>query len=390
VTDRPAVLWVPHAPWEQCLAQRPWELVRGLTGRFAVHTLTWAARPPESRRRRWFYANPANHLLAVFPPPDPPGADPRVHRVSVPLPVAQGLIKVYPPDWVLAPAQALFRLSVRRLHRRWDFAAVVVSGSHHLTGYPPRLPGVPTVFDYVDTSPPRVEAAYIRTADRVVCVSHWLHDRVKAAHGRDSVVVPNGLYLARHRTANADRARDRFGLRGKRVVSLIGLTCSARLYFLDALAAVRPEFPDVVFVAAGAGPMADRIAARCRELNLPVVLTGWVDPAEVPDLYAATDVGLYPGDDNPYFDGACPLKVLEYTGAGKPVVTNRVAELIRLGFPNLVVRPAEAGPFADGLRAALSGHAGPAPDMAAYDWPAVANRFGDEIDAAVAARRTRC
>src|SRR5262249_39348215 len=264
---------------------------------------------------------------------------PPVHRAAVPLPVVQGLLSTYPPRWTLVPAQALFRRSVRRLHRQWQFDVVVSSGSHHLTGFPPHLRGVPVVFDYVDPSPPAIQRTYVRTADRVVTVSHVLKDQVMRTHGRPAAVVPNGLHLDRMRRANADRARSHWGLHGRRVVSLIGLTCSPRLYFLDALARLRLDFPDVVFVAAGTGTPADRIAARCCDLALPVVLTGWVNPAEVQDLFAATDVGLYPGDDTPYFDGACPLKVLEYTGAGKPVVANRVAELIRLGFLNLIIRP---------------------------------------------------
>jgi glycosyltransferase involved in cell wall biosynthesis len=380
MTSRPKVLWIPHAPWEHCTAQRPWELARGLLGRFDIHVLTWASRPRGDQSKRKFYLNPVNHWRAAFPPVDNPDGVPPVHHAAVLLPVLQGLRKSYPPQWALLPTQVLFRRSIRRLHRSWRFDAVVVSASHHLTGYPPRLDGVPTVFDYVDFSPADVEAEYVRSADRIVSVSHVLQDRVAESYQRDVVVIPNGLHLERIRRADGGRARDRWGLRGKRVVSLIGLTCSGRLYFLDALARVLPEFPDVVFVAAGSGAMADRIAARCLELRLPVVMTGWVDPAEVPDLFAATDIGLYPGDDNPYFDGACPLKVIEYTGAGKPVVTNRVAELIRLGFPNLVVCPAETTAFAEGLRTALRGGAGPAPDMAAYDWSAVAARFGDEID----------
>ncbi len=379
MSDLPRVLWIPHAPWAQCQAQRPWELVRGLLGRFEVHVLTWAARPPGHRSRRWYYLNPVNHWRAMAPDCDAGGL-PAVHQAAIALPILQGFLKSYPPHWSLLPSQALFRRSIRQLHRRHNFDAMVVSASHHWTGYPPRLPGVPTLFDYVDFSPPAVEAVYVRAADRVAAVSHVLNDQVTQTYGREAVVIPNGLYLERHRKANGDRARARWGLHGKLVVSLIGLTCSPRLYFLDALARLRPEFTDLIFVAAGTGTTADRIAVRCRELGLPAVMTGWVDPADAPDLFAATDVGLYPGDDNPYFDGACPLKVLEYTGAGKPVVANRVAELIRLGFPNLVVRPADASGFEDGMRAALAGRAGPAPDMAPYDWPAVAARFGDEID----------
>jgi glycosyltransferase involved in cell wall biosynthesis len=161
---------------------------------------------------------------------------------------------------------------------------------------------------------------------------------------------------------------------------LIGLTCSPRLYFLEALARLTPEFPDLIFVAAGGGPTADAIGRRCQELRLPHVLTGWVDPAEVPDLFAASDVGLYPGEDSAYYDGACPLKVLEYTAARVPVVVNRCEELIRLGFTSLIVRPATVEAFTDGLRSALRARPTAFPDMMDYDWSRLASALADEID----------
>jgi glycosyltransferase involved in cell wall biosynthesis len=194
-------------------------------------------------------------------------------------------------------------------------------------------------------------------------------------------VIPNGLNIKRLAQGDRARGRAKWRLEGKRVISLIGLTCSPRLYFLDALAHVRPEFPDLAFLGVGNGRTVEALQRRCRELGIPAVLTGWVDPAEVPDLFAASDVGLYPGDDNVYYDGACPLKVLEYTGARVPMVVNRCAELGRLGFGSLIIRPATVEGFADGLRQALRSPPSRFPDLAAYDWSHLGRAFGDEIDA---------
>lgn len=385
---KPKVLWVPHTAWEHCPAQRPWLLVRALRERFDMHVVTWEMAPPGARSRARFYLNPGNHLRALRPYSRAEDGI-TVHHAAVPLPVLQRLSRGYPAQWTLAPSQGLFRWSIRRAHRRFRFDAAVYSSSHHFTGYPPRLAGVATVFDYVDTSPPGVEARYLAMADRIVSVSHYLADRIRDGYDRPARVIPNGLHLDRIRKADGARARAKWGLAGKRVVSLIGLTCSPRLYFLDALARLVPEFPDLVFVAAGSGRLSEAIRNRCTELGVPAVLTGWVDPAEVPNLFAATDVGLYPGDDNPYFDGACPLKVLEYTGARVPVVVNRGAELIRLGFPSLVIRPATTEGFEDGLRSALSAPPAEFPDVSAYDWAKLAAEFGDEIDAARSERSAR-
>jgi glycosyltransferase involved in cell wall biosynthesis len=246
--------------------------------------------------------------------------------------------------------------------------------------------GVPEVFDYLDASPLHVERHYVRRATRVISVSHHLHDQLVQRYGRESRVVPNGLHLDRFVSPDANRARQKWQLTGRTVVSLIGLTCSSRLYFLDALARVARDRRDILFLGAGAGVMADRIRVRCEELGLETRMTGWVDPSEVADLFAASDVGLYPGDDTPYFDGACPLKVLEYAAARVPTVVNRCAELVRMGFGSVLVRPATVEGFEDGLRAALSVPPASFPDMGRYDWSRVAAEFAEEVDAAIGGR----
>ena len=49
------------------------------------------------------------------------------------------------------------------------------------------------------------------------------------------------------------------------------------------------------------------------QLNLPALMTGWIEHEQIPDLFAASDVGLYPGDENMYYDGACPRCHLRFT-----------------------------------------------------------------------------
>lgn len=370
---KPRILWIPHTSWTQCRAQRPWFLIQGLSDRFEIHVATWAARPPGAGRI--FYANPLNILNALRA-----RSDEHIHQTGVPLPLFRALFNGYPSDAVLAPAQWRFQTNIRRLHKKWRFDALVASASHHFTGYPPSLPGVPCLFDYVDTSPEHVEKHYVESSAAIVTVSKFLQDRVRKQYGRESIWIPNGLHVDRIATASRERGRAQWNLDGRTVVSLIGLTCSERLYFLDALAQLRSEIPNLIFVAAGGGTIAGRIAARAKELGLPVLMTGWLEHDRVPDLFAASDVGLYPGEENIYYDGACPLKVLEYAGAGVPVVASRSAELQRLGFENMIHCGANAGEFAAGIRAALKKERKPLPSIAEFDWSRLCSRFGDEIE----------
>jgi glycosyltransferase involved in cell wall biosynthesis len=385
--SKPRILWIPHTAWERCAAQRPQLLVQELRDRYEVHVVTWSSRDHKRESAKQFYLNPMNHLRALQLRTRMDG-DLHIHHLTIPLPVIQSIMKnTYPPDWVLVLPQLGFQRSIRRLHRQWKFDAAVIAPSHHITGYPPRLPGVPVVLDYLDASPPREEARFVREADAVVSVSHHLADQVSRLYGRQSEVIPNGLYIDRIRAGCADRARHKWPqLVGKKVISLIGMTCSPSLYFLDSIASVMKEFPDIIFLGAGGGSVADAIERRCRELGIPTLMTGWVDPKEVPDLFAVSDIGLYPGDDNPYFDGACPLKVLEYTGARVPVVVNAAKELRRLNMPSLIICSANADAFADGLRQALRNPPQEFTDMTLYDWSRLGRAFGDVVDRVLAQR----
>jgi glycosyltransferase involved in cell wall biosynthesis len=385
--SKPRVLWIPHTAWERCAAQRPKRLVDQLKDRFEIHIATWSARDPQSGSPTKFYLNPINHLNALHLQSRTEDGL-QVHHLRVALPVAQSLMKhTYPPNAVLLPAQLGFQQSIRSLHKRLKFDAVVAAPSHHMTGYPPKLKGVPFVLDYLDASPPKIVERYVKMSTEIVAVSNHLKDELKANWNADSHMIPNGLFIERLKNANRDRGRKKWGLEGKRVISLIGLTCSPSLYFIDSIGGLMQEFPDIVFLAAGGGLLAGEIERRCKAASVPAVMTGWIDPSEVADLFAASDIGLYPGDDNPYFDGACPLKVLEYTGAHVPMVVNQAKELRRLNFPSLVISPANARDFADGLRQALRNPPTDFPDMTSYDWSNLGRAFGDVIDAAVASGR---
>jgi glycosyltransferase involved in cell wall biosynthesis len=383
---RAKILWIPHTSWERCAAQRPRILVEQLAKRFDVHVATWMQRRPDDARGHWFYAHPTAHIESLRRESRREG-DWSVHGLGVPLPVLPMLKRGYPSQPLLWPSQLRFQSGLRRLVKAERFDAVVVEASHHFTGYPPRF-AVPTLFDYLDLHPEHVEARYMRQADRVVVVSNVLADRVKSAYGRSSNLIPNGIHHSRLLAGNRSRGRKRWGLQDRIVISLIGLTCSDRLYFVDAIAAVREEFPAVTLLAVGGGSMSDRIRAKCDALRVPHVLTGWINPEEVPDLYAASDVGLYPGDDSPYFGAACPLKVLEYAATRVPTVVNRAEELIRLGFPGTIIKSATAEAFSEGLREILRSPPETFPDMSRYDWPLLARQFGDEIDQMVSERRS--
>src|SRR5204862_3659669 len=107
---------------------------------------------------------------------------------------------------------------------------------------------------------------------------------------------------------------------------------------------------------------------------------------EVAAYFKATDVGLYPGDANAYFDAACPIKVLEYSAAGRPVVATDLAELRRLALPNVLLAPPEPRAFGAAIVRALRDPV-PLANVYPFDWEVLTTTFEDACAAIVSEGR---
>lgn len=369
--NRPRVLWIPHAPWAKLGGQRQQHLIRRLARDFEVHVLSWIQpRSLVALGRSRTYA---------------PGAldrDVVVHEVALAPNAYRLAVRGYPPQWAVAPNQVFFRRHMRRVVAEHRFDVGVFASSHHFTGFPLPVP-FPVVFDYVDLSPRPIEAAYCGLASAVLAASPFLADRA-AQYCRPVALVPNGVDLALLRMSQASgvRLRVALGLGPVPVVSLIGLTASPSLYFVDAVARLVAQGQPAVFLAVGEGSLKGAIAARAAALGVRAILPGWVPPQEIAGYFGATDVGLYPGEDTPYFHAALPLKVLEYGAAGKPVVSTPVDAYDRLGLSHVRVAPPTAAAFARAMGEALRrpAIAGPAPGLESLDWDHLARRAATVLE----------
>ncbi len=372
------ILWIPHLPWARMQGQREWHLIRRLLPRgHEIHVVTWeaiAGLPAIARSLRpkaWRENGLFIHRVPRLPNP--------VGRITGDY--TRGFL---PNEW-------LFRRYVRGLLSGGGFDVLLYGPSHKAVGLPPFDAPVPRVFDYLDLCVyPEIEDAYVRGSDAVLCTSSVLVDRVRDK-GSTPVYLPNGVDLARLAAADGDAVRERLGLAGKHVVSLIGLTYSRSLFFIDAIAEAAREMADLAFLAVGAGGWLPHetfgpIAARCRELGVPLVATGAVPHDEVAAYFKATDVGLYPGDANAYFDAACPIKVLEYSAAERPVVATDLAELRRLALPNVYLVPPEPRAFGAAIVRALRERTALA-NLHPFDWDVLTATFEDACAAIVSERR---
>ena len=155
-----------------------------------------------------------------------------------------------------------------------------------------------------------LEKASLRGADRVVAVSDWLAGWAVAAAGcapERVVHVPNGVEDRGPGDRSATRAR--LGLTGL-VVGFLGTL--KPWHGVERLPGILRALPDATALVVGDGPVPVPDHPR-------IVAVGRVAPPALPDHLAAMDVGLapYATDTPPWF---CPLKVLEYSAAGLPVV----------------------------------------------------------------------
>jgi glycosyltransferase involved in cell wall biosynthesis len=110
-------------------------------------------------------------------------------------------------------------------------------------------------------------------------------------------------------------------------------------------------------VIAGSGPESERLRRLADELGLEdVQFRGFVDHADMPELYAEADAFAFPTFDDPF-----GIVLLEAAAAGLPLIASRHAgaawDLIGDAESGVIVDPADV----DGFAAALGSLAGDAP-----------------------------
>lgn len=194
----------------------------------------------------------------------------------------------------------------------------------------------------------RVELFLYRRADAIVVLTQGVADAV-ADEGvpRERIaLVPNGADPEDF-VVTTDRAtlRRRFGFTGLTVVYAGAHGPANGLDFvLDAAAELADELPEVQFVLVGDGLTKPALVARAQREHLHNVT--FLDPipkSEIPELLAASDVGLHVLADLPLFlYGVSPNKLFDYMAAGRPVLTNtagEVGELVKQNDAGVVVGP---------------------------------------------------
>lgn len=355
------ILWLPHAPLRPGRT-RGEHFIERLAPHHQVRVLSYRTHPPGSE---WRYAadlfaretrRTAGHTEIPVP------RFPRLGRVN---------------EWILNRA-------IRHEIATHGCDVFVSSPVVHIAGYidfEQIRPHAAILCDYLDggdwsegQDPQHIERHWVREADAVLCVSRRLTDQARTLNSY-SHYLPNGVDLKRYRQFRAAHgARECKVMLGidpeAFVVSIIGMTCSPRLYFIDAALELARRGLKIVLLLVGDSPLLPAIRDRARTPSDIVRVIGQVPYEAVLPYFMASDVGLNVVDDDPYFHLQSPLKIFEYAALDKPVVVAPwLDEVARSKLTNVTFCEDNAVSLADTL---MRLHAGGAStievDLDRYDW----------------------
>jgi glycosyltransferase involved in cell wall biosynthesis len=160
-------------------------------------------------------------------------------------------------------------------------------------------------------------------------------------------VLANGI-APRSPTAGRD-LRAELGIGSGPLLGAVGALRAQKAYdvLIRAAGALRGHHPDLHVLIAGDGPERSRLEALVRELGLTDVVMLLGRRLDVPDILAELDVAVCASN----YEGT-PLAVIEYMGAGLPIVATRVGgvpDLIEDGVHGVLVEPGDPA----GLAAAI-------------------------------------
>src|SRR5262249_24257838 len=399
------ILWVPHAPLGFGRS-RAEHLMETLAKRHEVYALSFNVY------RGWESLRYVSDLLRYRPRQNPAGYE------EVPL------TRIPKVDWL----NTLFlnRAIIREARRR-RCEVVVLSPNPYLIGYInfARLRRyIPIVCDYVDDGAwsdeddkahasgeavrrrratarawPGYVRSYVESSDAVICVSRLLTQQARTVNPF-SFFIPNGVDLARfkaYRAAHTVReCKLALGIDPDvLVISIIGMTCSSRLYFVDAAIALARSGRKVLLLLVGPSPLLPEILRRAQGAEPIVRIQGMIPHEEIMRYYMATDVGLYAVDDSPkprydYYHRASPIKLFEYSAMGKRVVVAPwLDEVARLTLPNVTFCEPDAESLATHI--SLLADNGPCfveANLSPYDWTVLAGQVEDVLAEVIAKRQT--
>ena len=199
---------------------------------------------------------------------------------------------------------------------------------------------------------------YIRMAEVVIACGQGLRDELIQVYGLDPervIFQSNGVdtRLFAPDMERRQRIRDALGIEVQEVMILL----SGRLHpekgvskFLDLLARVVKELPELRCVIVGDGPERVELERKADVLQLQDVVRflGTCPREDLPGLNDGADIFVFPSQRA---EGQ-PISLIEAMASGLPIVANRVgwmASLIEDGVTGVLVDPGDDDMFVEGI-----------------------------------------
>lgn len=204
----------------------------------------------------------------------------------------------------------------------------------------------------------RGERGWARAADAVVTVNQPYAEQLRAAFGRDPLIVPNGPLPFDPPEPPERRFHERLGLPDRqRVALMVGAVVAHRGIELACVAI--GEIPDTALVIVGDGEATAWFKAAAAALPHAdrIHFMAGLPPAELPAWTAAADVAVMPiAPSTLNHRLTTPTRLFDAMGAGVPVVASDLpgmAAIVRETGIGVLVDPTSATAIAAGIREVL-------------------------------------
>jgi glycosyltransferase involved in cell wall biosynthesis len=228
-------------------------------------------------------------------------------------------------------------------------------------------------------------AREIKKADTVTACSQGLTQYIRENYGRKPAYIPNGTYLEEFNAESREKAADirrRYGLNDKYIIGYIGRVGQwiDMEFLIDVFRKLKNIRKDAALIVVGGGSRIESLKARYSADD--IVFTGGIESSRITPYFYAIDMAVLPSIKNLFQDNAFHIKLIEYTAAGKFVLSTSLDEAERLKFPNILTAKKDTGEWLAKARQIFEMKWDPQWDnlVRGYDWDNIAGRFADIIE----------